>query len=141
MTQNIYINLPVKDLEKSKEFFVALGFNIDKRFTDENAACIILGHNIYAMLLKEAFFINFIPGKEICNSMDNAEILISIDAKSREETDSMISKVLEIGGKEIREPQDLNWMYTRAFQDLDGHIWEIGFMDESKMPKEMQDRK
>ena len=121
MAKQIFVNLPVKDLNKTIKFFTKLGFKFNPKFTDENATCMIIGKNIFVMLLVERFFKTFIK-KEIANTSKTKEV------------DEMISKVIKAGGKEAREAQDHGWMYGRAFEDLDGHIWEIFYMDESKMP-------
>ena len=133
MAKQIFVNLPVKDLNKTIKFFTKLGFKFNPKFTDENATCMIIGKNIFAMLLVERFFKTFIK-KEIANASKTTEVLLALTAESREEVDEMISKVIKAGGKEAREAQDHGWMYGRAFEDLDGHIWEIFYMDESKMP-------
>jgi uncharacterized protein len=90
------------------------------------------------MMLSHEHFSSFTPGRNIINTEKDIEVLNAISLESREEVDKMIEKVIESGGKEFRDKQDHGWMYLRAFQDLDGHVWEIGFMDESKMPEEMK---
>ncbi len=140
MTKQIYVNLPVKDLNKSKEFFAKLGFSLNPQFTDENAACLIIGENIYTMLLLEKFFKTFTVHKEISDTRKSTEVLIAINAESREEVDEMIKNAVESGGKEFREAQDFGWMYSRAFEDLDGHIWEVLYMNEEEMPEEMKNK-
>jgi len=134
----IFINLAVKDLKKSIDFFTKLGFKFNPMFTDENAACMVISEDIYAMLLVEKFFKNFIPGKEICDARTSTEALIALSAKTREEVDALITKAVAAGGSEYRETQDYGWMYGRAFQDINGHIWEIGYMDMTAMPEEMK---
>ena len=134
MVKEIYINLPVKDLKKSISFFTKLGFKFNQKFTDENATCMIIGENIFAMLLIEKFFKTFIK-KEISDSKKSTEFLLALSLDSREEVDEFLSKVLKAGGKETREAQDHGFMYARAFEDLDGHIWEAFYMDESAMPE------
>jgi uncharacterized protein len=140
MAKQIFVNLPVKDLNKTIKFFTKLGCKFNPRFTDENATCMIIGENIFVMLLVEKFFKGFIPGKEITDTSKSKEVLMGITAESREEVDEMIDKVVTVGGKEYREPADHGWMYGRAFQDLDGHIWEVFYMDESQMPEEMKNK-
>ena len=135
MAKQIFVNLPVKDLKKSIDFFTKLGFTFNPKFTNENATCMIIGENIFAMLLVEMFFKGFIPGKEISDTLKTTEALIGITAESRNEVDDLIAKVTAAGRKEYREKSDYGWMYSRSFEDLDGHIWEIFFMDESAMPK------
>jgi len=140
MAKQIFVNLPVKDLNKSIEFFTKLGFTFNPQFTDENATCMIIGENIYAMLLVEKFFRGFIPGKNIADTRDNIEVITAISVESREEVDEMIENVTEAGGEEYRKASDYGWMYSRAFLDLDGHIWEVVYMDETKMPEEMKQK-
>ncbi len=141
LTRKIFLNLPVKDLKKTMDFFSKLDFKFDTMFTDENAACMIIGENIYAMLLVEKFFKSFIPGKEICDAKSSAEALIALSTKSRNEVDSLIKKAVDAGGSEYRETQDYGWMYGRAFQDIDGHIWEIMYADMNAIPEEMKKKK
>ena len=128
MTTKIFVNLPVKDLNKTVEFFTKLGFTFNPQFTDENATCMIIGDNMYVMLLVEKFFKTFTK-KEICDSTKDAEVIVALSAESREKVDHMINRVIEAGGRESREPQDHGWMYGRSFQDIDGHLWEIIHMD------------
>lgn len=130
----IFVNLPVKNLDKSIAFFTKLGFSFNEKFTDENATCMVIGENIFAMLLVEKFFQTFTK-KKISDSTKTVETLLALSVESREEVDEIMEKVLAAGGKEPREPQDLDWMYTRDFEDPDGHTWEVFFMDESQMPK------
>src|SRR3989344_2885382 len=136
MTKQIFVNLPVKDLKKTIEFFTKLGFKFNPQFTDENATYMIIGENMFAMLLVENFFKTFIK-KEICDAKKSTEVLVALSVGSREEVDGMVRKAIAAGGSEPRKPQDHGWMYGHAFEDLDGHIWEVFHMDESKMPEEM----
>jgi len=139
MAKQIYLNLPIKDLEKTKEFFAKLGLEFNQQFSDENAACLIIGENIYAMLLVEKYFKTFIK-KEISDSKKYTEIITALSVESKERVDELVDKAIEAGGRELREPQDHGFMYGRAFEDLDGHIWEVFYMNESKMPKDMKDK-
>lgn len=134
----IFVNLPVKDLKKTMDFFGKLGFKFNPVFTDENAACLVISENIYAMLLVEKFFKNFIPDKEICDAKSSTEALVALSLASRKEVDELIKKVVAAGGSEYRQAQDYGWMYGRAFQDIDGHIWEIFYADMNAMPEEMK---
>ena len=133
MATQIFVNLPVSDLSKSVAFFTALGFTFNPQFTDENATCIIIGENIYAMLLVERFFKTFIK-KDIANASKTTEVLTAISVESREKVDEIANKALASGGSPNIDSQDHGWMYSRSFQDVDGHIWEILYMDESQMP-------
>jgi uncharacterized protein len=140
MPKKIFVNLPIKDVNKSKEFFKTLGFDFNPQFSDKNAICIIVAENIYAMLLVEKFFKTFTENKQIVDATKSTEVLIAIDAESREEVDNLIEKAVKAGGKEFRNVSDHGWMYGRAFEDLDGHVWEVMYMDKSKMPDEMKNR-
>ena len=135
MVKQIFINLPIKDLNKTKEFFTKIGFKFNQKFTDENAACLILGENIFSMFLIEKFFKRFTK-KEISNYKSNAEVINALSVNSKKEVDEILNKVIKAGGKEPRETQDHGWMYGRSFEDIDGHLWEVFFIDKSQMPKE-----
>lgn len=141
MARQIFVNLPVKDLNKSIEFFTKLGFKFNPQFTDENATCMIIDKDSFVMLLVEKFFKTFIPDKEICDARKSTEALVALSAESRGKVNEMIDKVVAVGGTEYRKVQDYGWMYGRAFQDINGHIWEIFYMDESAMPEEMKKKK
>ncbi len=130
MTTKIFVNLPVKDLNRAIEFFTKLGFKFNPQFTDKNATCMIISEDIFVMLLVEEFFKTFTK-KEICNTSKNIEAIIALSAENRENVDEMINKAIEAGGIEPRKPQDHGWMYDRAFEDIDGHLWEIIYMNES----------
>ena len=135
MITKFFVNLPVKDLNKTVEFFTKLGFTFNPQFTDENATCMIVGKDIFVMLLVEKFFKTFTK-KEISDTTKNTEAIVALSAQSREEVDQMMDKVLGAGGREARDPQDHGWMYGRSFEDINGHLWEIFYMDESAMKKE-----
>jgi predicted lactoylglutathione lyase len=128
MATQIFVNLPVKDLNKSVEFFTKLGFTFNPQFTDENATCMIVGENNFVMLLVEKFFKTFTK-KEIADATKTTETIIALSMDTRERVDEIGDKALAAGGKESNETQDHGFMYTRSFQDLDGHIWEIFYMD------------
>jgi len=132
MTTKIFVNLPVKDLNRAVEFFTKLGFKFNPQFTDKNATCMIISEDIFVMLLVEEFFKTFTK-KEICNTSKNIEAIIALSAESKEKVDEMINKAIEAGGAEPRKPQDHGWMYDRAFEDIDGHLWEIIYMNESEL--------
>ena len=134
MAKQIFINLPVKNLKKSMTFFEKLGFTFNMQFTDDKAACMIIGENIYAMLLLEKFFKTF-TNKEIADAKKTTEVLIAIDTESRQSVDEIVRKAVEAGGSTYRNPQDNGWMYGHSFADLDGHQWEVLYLDESQMPK------
>jgi predicted lactoylglutathione lyase len=128
MNKQIFVNLPVKDLNKSKEFFSALGYSFNPQFTNDSGACMVIAEDsIYAMLLTEEFFATFID-KKISNAHEVTEALICLSCESREEVDSLVKKALAAGGKSPRAPQDHGFMYAHGFEDLDGHIWELVYM-------------
>jgi len=130
MATKIFVNLPVKDLNGSVEFFTKLGFKFNPQFTDENATCMIVDEDIFVMLLVEEFFKTFTK-KEISDATKSTEVILALTADSREEVDEMINKVIKAGGIEPNEPQDHGWMYGRSFQDVDGHLWEVFYIDPS----------
>jgi uncharacterized protein len=133
MATKIFVNLPVKDLAKSMDFFTRLGFTFNFQVTDDKAACMNIGENIYAMLLVEPFFKTF-TRKNLCDAKKSTEVLIALDAASRKEVEDLVSKAIEAGGSSYMKPQDHGWMYQHSFADLDGHQWEILYMDESTAP-------
>lgn len=128
MATKIFVNLPVKDLQKSMNFFGSLGYKFNPQFTDEKAACMVISEDIYSMLLTEAFFQGFTP-KTITDAHKSTEVLLALSADSRQAVDELVNKALAAGGTEVREPQDHGFMYARSFNDLDGHIWEVLWMD------------
>ena len=134
MATKIFVNLPVKDLNRSVEFFTKLGYKFNPQFTDEKATCMIVGDDIFVMLLMEEFFKTFIK-KEIADATKTAESIIGLSADSRAEVDEMVNKAIAAGGTTYKEPQDHGFMYGHGFQDLDGHLWELMFMDESAIPQ------
>lgn len=134
MATKIFVNLPVKDLKKSINFFAQLGFSFNPQFTDDQATCMIIAENIFAMLLVEERFKDFTK-KPISDAHKSTEVLLALDAASREEVDLMIQKAVKAGGSTYIDPQDHGWMYGHSFADLDGHQWEILYMDETAIPK------
>jgi uncharacterized protein len=135
MSTNIFVNLPVKDLDHSKAFFSKLGYSFNAQFTDENAACMVVSESIYVMLLTREFFQTFTP-KEICDATKSTEVLVCLSSENRAEVDEMVGKAVAAGGTTYKEPQDHGFMYQHGFQDLDGHIWEIVFMEPSAVNQE-----
>ena len=130
MAAKIFVNLPVKDLNRSVEFFSKLGFRFNPQFTDDTATCMIVSADIFVMLLTEEKFRTFTP-KGICDATKSTEVLLCLSSDSREMVDEMITKAIRAGGTTYREPEDHGFMYGHSFQDLDGHIWEIIFMEPS----------
>lgn len=137
MASKIFVNLPVKDLDKSKAFFEKLGFSFNPQFTNEQGACMVISDSIFAMLLTEPFFQGFTPNKTICDATKSTEVLIALDAASRKEVDDLVKKAVDAGGSIYTTPQDHGWMYSHSFADLDGHQWELVFMDLSAVPPQM----
>lgn len=133
MTRSLYVNLPVKNLQKSMAFFSGLGFEFNQKFSNEQAACMVIAENISAMLLTEEFFKSFIPSTTIADAKNQTEVLLCTNVDSREEVDRFITKAQALGGSTFRAAQDHGFMYAQAFQDLDGHIWEIMWMDPKAM--------
>jgi uncharacterized protein len=134
MTTQIFVNLPVKDLNETVDFFTKLGFAFNPQFTDENATCMIVNNDIFVMLLVEKFFKTFTK-KELCDTTKDTEVIVALSTESREKVDQMINKVIEAGGKEHRKPQDHGWMYGRSFEDINGHLWEVIYMDKNVLKK------
>ena len=128
MINNIFVNLPVNDLKRSINFFTQLGFKFNPQFTDEKAACLILGPNMYAMLLVEKFFTGF-TNRPIGETPKTAEVIVSLFSDNRADVDALADKAIKAGGVNYSDPQDMGFMYNRSFQDLDGHLWEVGWMD------------
>ncbi len=132
MATQIFVNLPVKDLNRSVSFFTKLGFSFNAQFTDENATCMIVSESIFIMLLVEKFFKTFTQ-KEISDATKTTEAIIAISVESREQVDAMVKKALEAGGSKSNEPQDHGWMYAHSFQDPDGHLWEVLYTDQEAL--------
>ena len=124
MTTRLFVNLPVGDLQKSIEFFTKLGFTFNPQFTDETATCMVVSDEISVMLLTHEKFKQFTP-KSICDATKSSEVLLCLALDSREAVDEMVRNALAAGGTTYNEPQDHGFMYGHAFQDLDGHIWEL----------------
>jgi predicted lactoylglutathione lyase len=130
MPTQIFVNLPVKDLRRSVDFFTRLGYRFNPQFIDETATCMIVSDTIYVMLLTEAKFRAFTP-KEICDASRASEVLIALSAESREAIDETVRKAVAAGGSTYSEANDHGFMYQHGFQDPDGHIWELVYMDPS----------
>lgn len=130
MNTKIFVNLPVKNLDKSIAFFTQLGFKFNPQFTDKNATCMIISEDSFVMLLVEPFFQTFTK-KPIADATKCTEVLVCLSAESRTKVDEMVSKAIAAGGSIYKEPQDHGFMYGHGFEDLDGHIWEVIFMESS----------
>ncbi|WP_059173401.1 VOC family protein [Bacillus sp. FJAT-27445] len=127
-SNQIFVNLPVKDLNKSMEFYKQIGYEFNPQFTDENAACMIIGENIFAMLLVHPFFQSFTK-RELPDANETTGVIIALSAENREQVNEIVDKAIAAGGKEASEPHDQGFMYYRSYQDPDGHYWEIMYMD------------
>ncbi len=128
MATKIFVNLPVSDLNKSKEFYTKIGFSINPQFTDDTAACVVISEDIYAMILTHAKFKEFTP-KQIADATNTSEVLTALTFDSKEKVDEVFNKAIEAGGSQARPTQDLGFMYSKSFNDPDGHIWEPFWMD------------
>jgi len=133
MNQQIYVNLPVRDLERSKAFFGALGYSFNPQFTNEQGACMMISDDIYAMLLTEPFCQTF-TSKPLADARKTTEVLICLSCASRAEVDQLVAKARAAGGTVPRASQDHGFMYQHGFEDLDGHIWELAYMDMAACP-------
>ncbi|MDQ3823510.1 MAG: VOC family protein [Actinomycetota bacterium] len=129
-SRKIFVNLAVSDLARSVEFFDALGFEFDPRFTDETATCMVVSDDAYVMLLQEDRFTDFTK-KHLADPKVQVEAIVAVSAASREEVDELAEKALAAGGAPAADPQDLGFMYSRSFDDPDGHQWELVWMDPS----------
>jgi len=134
MATQIFVNLPVKDLNKSIAFFTALGYTFNPQFTDEKATCMIISDTIYVMLLTETFFQTFTT-KEIVNAHKAVESIICLSMDSKDAVNAMVDKAVAAGAKVSNEASDYGFMYQHSFEDLDGHHWEYMWMDPNGMPE------
>ena len=130
MPQMIFVNLPVKNLDKSVAFFKALGFSFNPQFTDETATCMVISDTIFAMLLTHEKFASFSP-KPITDTSASIEVLTGLSRDSRADVDTMVAAAVAAGGSTYNAPQDHGFMYGHGFLDLDGHVWELMWMDPS----------
>jgi uncharacterized protein len=133
MHKQIYVNLAVADLPRARAFFEQLGFSFDPRFSNDQGAGMMLGENIYAMLLRKDFFQTF-TDKPLCDPATATEVLTCLSCESRAEVDELVAKARAAGGRLPRAPQDHGFMYAHAFEDLDGHIWELVHMNPDAAP-------
>jgi uncharacterized protein len=133
MATQIFMNLPVKDLDRSVQFFTALGFTFNQDYTDQNATCMVVNDDAYVMLLVEKFFQTF-TSKEIVDATSATEAIMAFSVDSRDAVDQMVSKALDAGGTESQPVQDYGFMYSHSFQDPDGHLWEVMWMDPAGPP-------
>ena len=134
----IFVNLPITDMARSQAFYTALGYHFNPDFTNEQGACLVLGDNLYAMLLTHAFFQGF-TGKAIVDATQATEVLVCLNCDCRAAVDALVAKALAAGGTAPRPPVDHGFMYGHGFEDLDGHIWELMHMDTSAAANITQD--
>lgn len=134
MATQIFVNLPVKDLDRSVAFFAKLGFKFDPKFTDEKATCMIVDQNIFVMLLVEEFFRTFTSGKSVCDTKRSAESIVCLTIESREDVDELVNQALAAGGSPSGSPKDHGFMYQNGFQDIDGHLWELVYFNPKANP-------
>ncbi|MFA5775488.1 MAG: VOC family protein [Ilumatobacteraceae bacterium] len=132
MHKGIFVNLPVKDLTASVEFFTKLGYSFDPKVTDDNASGMLVGENIYVMLLVEPFFTSFISNP-VSDASKVSEVIIALPCESAEEVDELTHRAIAAGAKQHKPPSDLGFMYSSMFQDLDGHFWEPFWMDPTQI--------
>jgi len=134
MSRQIFVNLPIKNMERSQAFFKALGFTFNPQFTNEQGACMVISENHnYVMLLVEPFFQTFTK-KPIADATRTTEVLLCLSCASRTEVDELVKKALAAGGTSPNPPQDHGFMYGHGFTDLDGHVWELMYMDPNAAP-------
>jgi predicted lactoylglutathione lyase len=127
-SRKIFVNLPVRDLKKSMSFFSTLGFGFNQQFTDEKAACMVISEEAFVMLLAEPYFKTFTK-QALCDTSKATEGLFALSCESRGEVDEIVKKAVASGGRHAMDPQDHGFMYGWSFYDLDGHHWEVLWMD------------
>ena len=137
MASNIFVNLPVRDVAKTKAFFAHLGFSHNPQFSNEVAVCIVIAPNIFGMMLSHEHFASFTK-KPIADATAATEVIIALDCDSRQAVDEMVANAVEAGGSVYRDKDDHGWMYGHSFADPDGHQWEVLYMDTAAMPADMQ---
>ena len=130
MSRMLFLNTTATDIPATRTFFTGLGFEFNETFSDENTACLVINELTVAMLMTPARFQDFITGG-ITDTSKDREVLIAVSAESREAVDAMADKALATGGSAWMDPQDHGFMYGRSFRDLDGHVWEVTWMDQS----------
>jgi predicted lactoylglutathione lyase len=132
MSRQLFVNLPVADLNRSVDFFAALGFSFNPQFTDDNAACMVVSEQIQVMLLTRPFFAGFTK-KPVADARATTEVLLALSCETRDEVDALVAKAVAAGAATPIEAKDLGFMYQHGFEDLDGHQWEVFWMDEAAM--------
>lgn len=128
MSRTLFLNLPVRSIDASREFFSSLGFEANEQFSDDNALCLVVTDNIYVMLLREPFFQTFVNGR-VADAHEVTEVLTCLSCESREEVRELVRRALAAGGKPWKDPIERDGMYGHSFQDIDGHVWELLHME------------
>lgn len=128
MSRKIFVNLPVTDLEKSRQFFQSLGFGFNEQYCDSTAACVVVSDDIYVMLLTTDKFRSFSPNP-VADAGKTTEVLTALSCQSQQEVDDLVSKAVSNGGRRYNDPKDYGFMYQHGFQDPDGHVWELVSMN------------
>ena len=136
MSTKIFVNLPVKDLNRSIKFFTQLGFSFNTHYTNDQGACMIVSEDIFVMLLVEKFFKTFTK-KQVADATKSTEAILALSVKSREAVDELVSRALKAGATIPNQKQDQGWMYGHGFQDLDGHLWETIYMDSKAIQQDL----
>ena len=132
MHQQIFVNLPIENMARSQAFFRALGYEFNAEFTNDQGACLVVGDNLFVMLLVKDFYQSF-TAKAIADARATSEVLVCLSCESREEVDTLVAKAVAAGATTLRPAQDLGFMYSHGFDDLDGHTWEfVHMVDASK---------
>lgn len=134
MPRQLFVNLPVDNLDRTVEFFATLGFSFNPKFTDENATCLVISEHIQVMLLTRPFFSGFTK-KPVVDARAATETLLALSCESRDEVDALVSKAVAAGAATPMESKDYGFMYQHGFEDLDGHQWEVFWMDEANFPQ------
>ena len=133
-SRKLFVNLPVKDLKRSIDFFTKLGYTFNPQFTDDSATCMVLSDDAYVMLLVESRFQDF-ARRPLGDATKQTGALFAFQVGSRAEVDDVLRRALAAGGAKVSEPQDHGFMYLNSFYDLDGHHWEVFWMDEAQAPQ------
>lgn len=136
MFRQIFVNLPIQDMARSQAFFKALGLSFNQRFTNEHGACLEIGENFYAMLLVQPFFQGFTQ-KPISDAHQSTEVILALSVDSRAEVEDVIARAVAAGATTPNAPQDHGFMFQHGFADMDGHQWEVFWMDEAAAPAQM----
>jgi predicted lactoylglutathione lyase len=137
MATQIFVNLPVKALDRSVQFFTKLGFSFNPDFTDDKATCMVVGEHIFVMLLTEPFFKTF-TAKALCDPTRQTEAIVCLSMESRDAVTSRVQQAVDAGGRVYAEPKDHGFMFQHGFEDPDGHLWELVWMDPNFNPKDPQ---